>query len=91
MKTLIVLCALVGVSGFSMAHADQSVYEKAKVSGNDTKRAVKKAGNRIEEAVCAQGDAKCLAQKAGNRAEEGVDFVKDKAAAAKDTVDSDSK
>ncbi len=90
MKMLLIAAALfMGVNG--NVFADQSVYEKAKVSGNDTKRAVKKAAHRVEEAVCAEGDAKCLAKKVENRTEEGVDYVKDKAAATKDVVDSDSK
>ncbi len=76
------------LAGAQLAHAEETMGEKAKATGNTVKRSAKKGMNRVEEAVCMKGDAKCLAQKAGNRMEEGADYVKDKAVETKDAVDS---
>lgn len=71
----------------SMALADRTTSEAADAKVNDAKRAVKKGGNRVQEAVCAEGDAKCLSKKAKHRAQEGIDYTKDKAKELKDQVD----
>lgn len=90
MKSILVisLCLL----GFSTAVlAEETLKESATAKVHDAKRAVKKGVNRAKEAVCAEGDVKCLEKKAEHRAQEGADYVKDKAKAAADKVDSDSK
>ena len=79
------------LSGFlvcgSMAMADRSTGEAVDAKTNDAKRAIKKGGNRVKEAVCSEGDVKCLGKKAKHRTEEGVDYTKDKAKELKDQVD----
>lgn len=71
----------------STSFADQTTGEKVDAKMNDAKRSMKKGGNRVKEAVCAEGDAKCLGKKAKHRGEEGVDYTKDKAKELKDQVD----
>lgn len=87
MKTSVILSLLL-VLGLGFAHAEETMGEKAKATGHDAKRAMKKGANRVKEAVCMEGDAKCLAKKAGHRMEEGADYVKDKAVETKEAVDS---
>jgi hypothetical protein len=69
----------------------QSTTEKAKATGNDVKRAVKKGAHRVEEAVCTGTKAECEAQKLKHRATEAKDKVVDEAEELKDKVDSDTK
>jgi hypothetical protein len=90
MTFLTVFTFLNAVGIASMAHADESMSEKANAKMHDAKRSVKKGVHRAEEAVCAENDAKCLAKKAKHRAEEGSDYVKDKAKETKNSVDSNS-
>jgi hypothetical protein len=94
MKAFILLAAIsaAGVStlGAGRALAEETLSEKAKATTHDAERAAKKAGHRMQEAVCAESDAECLAKKAKHRAEEAKDYVKDKAQEGKNKVDSDS-
>ncbi len=79
------------LSGFllcgSMAMAERTTGEAVDAKANDAGRALKKGGNRVKEAVCAEGDAKCLGKKAKHRGQEGIDYTKDKAKELKDQVD----
>lgn len=84
--TMLSFCLAASLPAFA-----QSTVEKAKETGNDVKREVKKGGHRVEEAVCLAGDAECAAKKAKNRVIEAKDTVVDKAKATKDTLDSDNK
>lgn len=86
----VIFATMLAFSGFSL-FAEESMSEKANSKAHDAKRAVKKGGHRVAEAVCAEGDVKCLEKKAKNRAEEGKDYVKDKAQETKDKVDADGK
>lgn len=85
MKKIVIALALFGFLG--VAHAEETMGEKASATMHDGKRAVKKGVNRTKEALCAEGDAKCLKDKAANRVEEGVDYTKDKAKEVKNKVD----
>lgn len=69
------------------AMAEETWSEKAGAKGNDVKRELKKAGNRIEEGACMEGDIKCGARKAGNRVEEAKDATVDGAKKVKSKVD----
>lgn len=89
MKTLIMICALVGFA--ATVHAEETAGEKTKVMANDTKRAMKKGAHRTEEMVCMKSDAKCLAEKAKHRASEAGDAVSDKASEVKNKVDTEKK
>ena len=94
MKSVLVLAMC--ILGFSTATlAEETITEKAAVTANDAKRAVKKGVNRTKEAVCGKltGDSKveCLAKEAKNHVTEGVDAVKDKASEVKNSVDTDKK
>lgn len=71
--------------------AEESVSEKTSAKAHDAKRAMKKGGHRMAEAVCMESDAECLAKKAKHRAVEAKDYTVDKAHEAKDKVDADSK
>ena len=84
-KPALILAALLLVAPVSFA--EQSTSEKVDTTANDAKRSIKKGGNRVKEAVCAEGDAKCLGKKAKHRVQEGADYSKDKAKEAKDHVD----
>lgn len=94
MKSVLVLAmCLLGFS--TMAHAEETIAEKAAVTGKTAKRTVKKGYNNTKEALCGKltGDSKieCLAKEAKNNVEEGVDAAKDKASEVKNSVDSDKK
>jgi hypothetical protein len=93
MKYILSTLALIGYIG--LAHAEETMGEKAKDTMNDAKRATKKGYNRAAEAACGKltGDnkAECLAKQAKNRTEEGWDATKDKASEVKNSVDSDKK
>lgn len=86
--------ALVGIgAGLSnQASAEETLSEKAQVTGKSVKRSAKKGLNRTKEAICGKltGDSKveCMAKEAGNRIEETTDVVKDKATEIKNEVDS---
>jgi len=70
-----------------VACSKESVGEKIVVTGNDAARGVKKAANRVEEAVCMEGDLKCAAEKAGNRIDEAAEATVDGAKELKNKVD----
>lgn len=69
------------------AHAEETWSEKAADKGNDVKRELKKAGNRVQEATCMEGDIKCAGKKAANRMEEAADATVDGAKSVKNKVD----
>jgi hypothetical protein len=88
MKKTVIALALFGfLGGATIAHAEETIGEKATATGHDVKRAAKKGVNRTKEAFCAEGDVKCLKDKASNRVGEGVDATKDKASEVKNKVD----
>lgn len=89
MKLVIATLMVCGMS--FAAHAEETMGEKATATKNDVKRGLKKAGNRVAEAVCAEGDVKCAAKKAGNRIEETKDKAVDAVKAGADKVDSNNK
>jgi hypothetical protein len=86
--TTIALALMLSMMGMT-SFAEETMGEKAAATGHDAKRATKKGMHRAQEVVCMEGDAKCLAKKAGHRVEEAKDYTKDKAAEAKNAVDSD--
>lgn len=88
MNSIIKLAAVLTLGlGTTLASADETVPEKAKVIKNDASRATKKAVNRVEEAVCLKSDAECLARKAKNRTAEAADAVGDKVSETKNKID----
>jgi hypothetical protein len=99
LKTFIIAItsfALFGLGTFApAAHAEETVGEKAVVTGKSTKRALKKGANRVGEELCGKltGDSKasCMAKEAKNRITEGKDAVVDKASEVKNAVDSEKK
>ncbi len=88
MKAIMMSLVFCLAAGVQFAHAEETMGEKAKATGKDMKRGMKKGVNNVKEAVCMEGDAKCLAKKAGNKMEEGADYAKDKAVQGKEAVDS---
>ena len=93
MKTILdavkVMC-LAGAMASVPAMA-QSTVEKAKATGNDVKREVKKGVHRVGEALCTGTKAECAAEKAKHRVTETKDAVVDEAKEIKDKLDSDKK
>jgi hypothetical protein len=89
MKTTILAASGLALALLSFPVLAQSTTEKAKATGNDVKRAVKKGANRTKEALCVGTKAECAAQKARDRGHETRDEVVDGAKATKDKVDSD--
>lgn len=85
------LISLLGLVALSAPAYAQSMREKAKDTANDATREVKKAGHRVEEAVCTGTKAECEKEKLKNRAIEAKDATKDKATELKDKVDADGK
>ena len=83
------LLASIVALGFMMgvAHAEETMGEKASTAGNKAKHAMKKGANRMKEAVCMEGDLKCAAKKGEHRIEEGADSLGNKAKEMKDKVD----
>jgi hypothetical protein len=69
----------------------QSTVEKAKATGNDAKRGMKKGADRTKEALCTGTKAECEAAKAKDHMRETKDDVVDKVKETKDKVDSDNK
>jgi hypothetical protein len=88
MMKAIFFAGILALSG-AVVTAEESVSEKASAKAHDAKRAMKKGGHRVAEAVCMEGDAECLARKAKNRAVEAKDYTKDKAIEVKDKADAD--
>lgn len=84
--------ALVSIGAGQVSQAEETLAEKAQVTGKSVKRSAKKGVNRTKEAMCGKltGDSKveCMAKEAGNRIEETTDAVKDKASEVKNEVDS---
>jgi hypothetical protein len=70
---LLALLALAGASASA-----QTTAQKAKATGNDVKRAVKKDVHRVGEALCTGTKAECAEQKFKNRVTEAKDTVVDK-------------
>jgi uncharacterized low-complexity protein len=87
MKTALILTALLMTAAVLPAHAEETMGEKAAVTGNDVKRDAKKGMNHAKEAVCTEGDAKCAAKKMKHRAGEAKDATVDKAKEVKGDVD----
>lgn len=70
-----------------VAGGEQTTGEKVKAGARTTGRQIKKATNRVQEAVCLESDLECAAKKAKNRLNEAGSAVKDKAVEVKDKVD----
>lgn len=89
MRQMMVLAtiAFMGMTA-TLAHAEETMGEKAQATANDAGRAMKKGAHRTEEALCTEGDAKCAEKKVKHRASETGDYVKDKSAELKHDVDS---
>jgi hypothetical protein len=84
-KMILTLCALSFVG--ALASAAETVGESVKHAGNTAGSNLKKAGHRIDEAVCTGGKLKCGVRKGKNRLKEGGDTVHDKGTVVKDKVD----
>ncbi|MBK7863365.1 MAG: hypothetical protein IPJ65_33145 [Archangiaceae bacterium] len=84
--TTLKLCALLAMMGTPVLA--QSTVEKAKSTGNDAKREVKKGAHRVGEELCMGTKAECASKKVKHRVEEGKDAVVDQAKETKDKVDS---
>jgi hypothetical protein len=69
-----------------LAFATETLPEKVAVAGNNTKRALKKGGHRVEEAFCAKGDISCAGDKVKNRTIEATDASVDKLKEIKNKV-----
>ncbi len=96
MKKLIATLAIIGMFGISsVTFAEETLGEKATVTGKDIKRGAKKGAHRFKEEMCGKltGDsqASCMAKQAKNRATEAKDTVVDKASEVKNAVDTESK
>jgi hypothetical protein len=92
MKTPTTAATLLGLAlMISVPVLAQSTVEKAKATGNDAKRGMKKGADRTKEALCTGTKAECEAQKAKDHARETKDTVTDKVNETKDKVDSDNK
>ena len=89
MKLFLLLIAAMSLMSFT--HAEETLAEKAAVTGKTVVREVKKGAHRAAEVACGTltGDNKiqCLAKKAKNRVVETTDTVVDKAEEVKNTVD----
>jgi hypothetical protein len=92
MKMMIAALGVLTVLGVTSVQAEETLSEKAQVTGKSVKRGAKKGLNRTKEALCGKltGDSKveCMAKEAGNRIEETSDKVKDKTTEIKNDVDS---
>lgn len=92
MKMMIATLGVLTLLGVTSVQAEETLSEKATVTGKSVKRGAKKGVNRTKEALCGKltGDSKveCMAKEAGNRIEESSDVVKDKASEIKNNVDS---
>jgi hypothetical protein len=82
----LVLMLAIGMC-ISMAHATETLTEKAEATKNEIKRDAQKAVNRVEEATCTGTDVECAKKKIDNRTEEGKDLIKDKSSEIKGKVD----
>ena len=84
---LITTLMLVGLMSSALVHAEETLSESAGAKGNNVKRELNKAGNRIQEATCMDGDIKCAGKKVGNRIEEAKDSTVDGAKRIKNKID----
>lgn len=88
MKKLLTILSLFAF--MNAAQAAETISEKAKASGNNVKRSVKKKIHEGEEIIsCKENDKECLALKAKNRKEEAKDYTKDKIDQGKNIIDND--
>ena len=85
MKHLLLTLGLLTASTYAIA--EETPAEKTESHMDSAKHSMKKAGHRIQEAVCAEGDLKCAAKKAKHHAEEGADAVGDKVKETKHKID----
>ncbi len=89
---MIAALGIFAVLGVTSAQAEETLSEKAQVTGKSVKRSAKKGLHRTKEALCGKltGDSKveCMAKEAGNRIEETADAIKDKASEIKNDADS---
>ncbi len=86
MRKVLAMLTAMGIL-MSLAHAEETVGEKAKATGNTMARKMKKGAHRMQEAVCMEGDMKCAAEKGKHRVHEAGDAIGDKAKEVKDKVD----
>lgn len=70
---------LMGAYVINISHADETVKEKAKEMGNDTKRATKKTVRKVQDETCemVNGKMKCVGKKIKHAAENAGDKVED--------------
>lgn len=70
---------LMGVNVVNISHADETVKEKVKEMGNDTKRATKKTVRKVQDETCemVNGKMKCIGKKIKHSAENAGDKVED--------------
>jgi hypothetical protein len=66
-----------------VARADDDLKDDSRRDAHDVKRAVKKAGDHVAEAVCTGTEAECAAEKARHRHREAKQKVHDKVEEAK--------
>jgi len=62
-----------------VARADDELKDDSRRDAHDVKRAVKKAGDHVAEAVCTGTKAECAAEKARHRRREATQRAHDKA------------
>lgn len=89
MKSVFIFLTLVFTA--TLAHAEETLIEKAEATAKSVAREIKKGANRAEEAACGKltGDSKaaCLAKKAKNRITETAEAASDKAVEIKKSAD----
>lgn len=86
MKTLLATVLALGLM-VTVAHAEETVGESAKATGNTMARKMKKGGHKMKEAMCMEGDVKCAAEKGKHRVQEAGEAVGDKAKEVGNKVD----
>ncbi len=86
MRKVLAMLTAMGIL-MSLAHAEETVGESAKATGNTVVRKMKKGGHRMKEAVCMEGDLKCAAEKGKHRVNEAGEAVSYKAKEVKNKVD----
>ena len=90
MKSITVMLVTVFFTFFTLtqaAYAEETTTEKIKVKAHDTKRAIKKGANRVEETVCMKGDIECASIKMKNRTIEAKDATVDGVKKIKNKID----
>lgn len=86
-QNVALVAVLFSASATMVAHAEETMTEKAGAKANDVKRELKKAGHRVQEETCMEGDLTCAGRKAKNRVKEGADATVDGAKELKNKVD----